>query len=279
MCSGTSPDDRLVEAIELPDHPFFVASQYHPEFKSRPLRPQPLFRDFVGASLERAARPRARGRGQRQPRQRRDGRQQRARARLRRRVSSPQRPSGCPRRRNVDVGDREAGAGQHARHRPRQVAAAEQPLLERLEPVLPAAHALVRRQAVLDEVHRAPGLSTRRTSDSAVATSGIVHSVQWTGRRRSCRRRTEATGRPGRSARPARCWRSRARGRASSPCRRARSRPPASRRRGRTARSARSRSRSRPPRPRGPAQTRRRCRRLASWPQARLVIRGRTWSP
>jgi CTP synthase len=38
--------------IELPDHPFFVASQYHPEFKSRPLRPQPLFRDFVGAALE-----------------------------------------------------------------------------------------------------------------------------------------------------------------------------------------------------------------------------------
>jgi CTP synthase len=39
--------------IELPDHPFFVASQYHPEFKSRPLRPQPLFREFVRASLER----------------------------------------------------------------------------------------------------------------------------------------------------------------------------------------------------------------------------------
>jgi len=49
--SGTSPDDRLVEVIELPDHPFFVASQYHPEFKSRPLRPQPLFREFVGAAL------------------------------------------------------------------------------------------------------------------------------------------------------------------------------------------------------------------------------------
>jgi CTP synthase len=52
--SGTSPDDRLVEVIELPDHPFFVASQYHPEFKSRPLRPQPLFREFVGAALRRA---------------------------------------------------------------------------------------------------------------------------------------------------------------------------------------------------------------------------------
>jgi CTP synthase len=55
VCSGTSPDDRLVEAIELPDHPFFVASQFHPEFKSRPLRPQPLFRDFVGAAVEHAA--------------------------------------------------------------------------------------------------------------------------------------------------------------------------------------------------------------------------------
>jgi CTP synthase len=51
--SGTSPDDRLVEIVELPDHPFFVASQFHPEFKSRPLRPQPLFRDFVGAALAR----------------------------------------------------------------------------------------------------------------------------------------------------------------------------------------------------------------------------------
>ena len=54
VCSGTSPDDRLVEVIELPDHPFFLASQFHPEFKSRPLRPQPLFRDFVGAALEQA---------------------------------------------------------------------------------------------------------------------------------------------------------------------------------------------------------------------------------
>jgi CTP synthase len=52
--SGTSPDDRLVEVVELPDHPFFVASQYHPEFKSRPLRTQPLFREFVGAALVRA---------------------------------------------------------------------------------------------------------------------------------------------------------------------------------------------------------------------------------
>jgi CTP synthase len=53
--SGTSPDDRLVEAIELDDHPFFVASQFHPEFKSRPERPAPLFREFIAAALERAS--------------------------------------------------------------------------------------------------------------------------------------------------------------------------------------------------------------------------------
>ncbi|MGH2857330.1 MAG: CTP synthase [Solirubrobacteraceae bacterium] len=56
ICSGTSPNDRLVEVIELSreQHPFYVASQYHPEFKSRPERPAPLFRAFVGAALERA---------------------------------------------------------------------------------------------------------------------------------------------------------------------------------------------------------------------------------
>jgi len=54
VVSGTSPDERLVEMIELDDHPFFVASQFHPEFKSRPERPAPLFADFVGAALERA---------------------------------------------------------------------------------------------------------------------------------------------------------------------------------------------------------------------------------
>jgi CTP synthase len=52
--SGTSPDERLVEVIELPDHPFFVASQFHPEFKSRPERPAPLFFGFIAASLQRA---------------------------------------------------------------------------------------------------------------------------------------------------------------------------------------------------------------------------------
>lgn len=49
--SGTTPDGRLVEIVELKDHPWFVASQFHPEFTSRPTKPQPLFRDFVRASL------------------------------------------------------------------------------------------------------------------------------------------------------------------------------------------------------------------------------------
>jgi CTP synthase len=53
--SGTSPDERLVEAIELDGHPFFVASQFHPELKSRPERPAPLFGGFISAALERAA--------------------------------------------------------------------------------------------------------------------------------------------------------------------------------------------------------------------------------
>jgi CTP synthase len=51
--SGTSPDERLVEVVELSDHPFYVASQFHPEFKSRPERPAPMFREFVAASLAR----------------------------------------------------------------------------------------------------------------------------------------------------------------------------------------------------------------------------------
>jgi len=54
VCSGASPDGRLVEFIELPDHPFWVGTQAHPEFKSRPNRPAPLFREFMGAALERA---------------------------------------------------------------------------------------------------------------------------------------------------------------------------------------------------------------------------------
>jgi CTP synthase len=51
--SGVSPDDRLVEYIELRDHPWFVATQAHPELKSRPNRPHPLFREFVGAAAAR----------------------------------------------------------------------------------------------------------------------------------------------------------------------------------------------------------------------------------
>ncbi|MFL6004950.1 MAG: CTP synthase [Gaiellaceae bacterium] len=52
--SGTFQEGRLVEIVELADHPWFVASQFHPEFKSRPTRPAPLFREFVGAALTRA---------------------------------------------------------------------------------------------------------------------------------------------------------------------------------------------------------------------------------
>jgi CTP synthase len=54
VVSGTYLGGQLVEVIELPDHPWFVASQFHPEFKSRPTRPAPLFREFVGAARERA---------------------------------------------------------------------------------------------------------------------------------------------------------------------------------------------------------------------------------
>jgi CTP synthase len=55
--SGTSPDEHLVEFVELPRdvHPFFVGTQAHPEFKSRPTRSHPLFRAFVAAALDRAA--------------------------------------------------------------------------------------------------------------------------------------------------------------------------------------------------------------------------------
>jgi CTP synthase len=54
VVSGTYLGGQLVEIVELPDHPWFVASQFHPEFKSRPTRPAPLFREFVGAARERA---------------------------------------------------------------------------------------------------------------------------------------------------------------------------------------------------------------------------------
>ncbi len=52
MFSGTTPDGQLVEIIEIPDHPFFVGVQFHPEFKSRPLNPGPLFREFIKAAIK-----------------------------------------------------------------------------------------------------------------------------------------------------------------------------------------------------------------------------------
>jgi CTP synthase len=54
VCSGSSPDGRLVEFVELEDQPYWVATQAHPEFKSRPDRAHPLFRELVAAALERA---------------------------------------------------------------------------------------------------------------------------------------------------------------------------------------------------------------------------------
>ncbi|MBP5230410.1 MAG: gamma-glutamyl-gamma-aminobutyrate hydrolase family protein, partial [Clostridia bacterium] len=57
--SGLSPDGRLVETVELPGRPFHVGVQYHPEFKSRPNRPHPLFLGFIGAALERSGQKQA----------------------------------------------------------------------------------------------------------------------------------------------------------------------------------------------------------------------------
>jgi CTP synthase len=48
--SGLSPDESLVEMVELPDHPWFLGCQFHPEFNSNPMRPHPLFREFVRAA-------------------------------------------------------------------------------------------------------------------------------------------------------------------------------------------------------------------------------------
>ena len=56
LASGTSPDDGIVEIVELKDHPWFVAVQFHPEFQSKPTRPHPLFREFIAAALERRRR-------------------------------------------------------------------------------------------------------------------------------------------------------------------------------------------------------------------------------
>lgn len=54
VISGISPDDSLVETVELCGHPFFVGVQFHPEFKSRPNQPHPLFKGFIAAALEQA---------------------------------------------------------------------------------------------------------------------------------------------------------------------------------------------------------------------------------
>ena len=54
VCSGVSPDDRLVEYVELPGHPFWVGTQAHPEFRSRPDHPHPLFVALVAAAADRA---------------------------------------------------------------------------------------------------------------------------------------------------------------------------------------------------------------------------------
>ena len=59
VIAGQSPDGRFVETIELPGHPWFVAVQFHPEFRSKPLSPHPLFADFVRASYAHNAETRA----------------------------------------------------------------------------------------------------------------------------------------------------------------------------------------------------------------------------
>ena len=51
--SGTSPDGKLVEIVELPDHPWFIAVQFHPEFKSQPTKAHPIFAGFIGGAITR----------------------------------------------------------------------------------------------------------------------------------------------------------------------------------------------------------------------------------
>ena len=55
VLSGTAPDESLMEIVELPDHPWFLGCQFHPEFKSNPMKPHPLFREFIRASKEEKA--------------------------------------------------------------------------------------------------------------------------------------------------------------------------------------------------------------------------------
>jgi CTP synthase len=66
-CSGLSPDGSLVEMIELPEHPWFIGCQFHPELKSRPTRPHPLFAGFIGAARQQHRNAPAAGMRQRQP--------------------------------------------------------------------------------------------------------------------------------------------------------------------------------------------------------------------
>ena len=53
VATGKSPDGQLVEIVEIPEHPWYLAVQFHPEFKSKPIAPHPLFRSFVRAALSR----------------------------------------------------------------------------------------------------------------------------------------------------------------------------------------------------------------------------------
>ena len=54
VVSGTSPQGDLVEIVELKDHPWYLGCQFHPEFKSRPMDPHPLFREFIKAALKKS---------------------------------------------------------------------------------------------------------------------------------------------------------------------------------------------------------------------------------
>jgi CTP synthase len=59
--SGVSPDKKLIEIVELKGHPWFLGCQFHPEFKSKPMDPQPLFREFIKASLRRVKSSKVKG--------------------------------------------------------------------------------------------------------------------------------------------------------------------------------------------------------------------------
>jgi CTP synthase len=61
--SGVSPDQGLVEIVELKGHPWFLGCQFHPEFKSKPMDPHPLFREFIKASIQRGKRSKLKGKG------------------------------------------------------------------------------------------------------------------------------------------------------------------------------------------------------------------------